>query len=136
MVNKSALLENLKKARKHLQYSYDKVIKIDLEVGELDEEALETLESFSSRFARFSDLLIAKYFRTLALEKDPAFRGSIVDLLNFAEKFAWIESAPTWKRIRALRNLAAHEYEASDYIRLYAELVALAPWLFKVSLDL
>ena len=131
---KAQSAEALKKAREHLVYSFRKVQKISLS-RELTEEELETFESFSSRFARFSDMIISKHLRRMALEKDPAFRGSVIDLLNQAEKFGWIESAETWKRIRQLRNVAAHEYEAEDYKKLYQELVTLTPSLLDVSFD-
>jgi len=128
-------VKQLQKAKGHLQYSYRKVRAMPL-AKELTEEQLETLESFSSRSARFSDLIVSKYFRVLALEKDPAFRGSVIDLLNMAEKFGWISDAGTWIRIRELRNVAAHEYAIDDYKSLYAELIGLAPQLLNVPLDL
>lgn len=132
---KKTVIDHLKKARKHLEYSYQKVINIILD-AELSEQELETLESFSSRFARYSDFIISRYFRLLALEKDPAFDGSVTDLLNIAEKYTWIESAETWKHIRELRNVAAYEYEAEDYKKLYQELILLVPSLYKISLTL
>ena len=51
-----------------------------------------------------------KYLRTLALEQDPAFNGTVRDVLNFAEKFGTIDSAELWMEIRELRNISAHEY--------------------------
>lgn len=132
---KEQVVADILKAKKHLEYSYQKVLKISLS-KELGEEELETLESFSSRFSRISDLYIAKYFRVLMLEKDPAFRGSVVDLLNQAEKYSWISSSEKWLRIRELRNLAAHEYAAIDYIKLYHELIQLTPLLLKIDLHL
>ncbi len=122
------ILEDLAGARKHLAYSHAKVVKIDLD-AELGEEELETLESFSSRFARYSDLIVSKYLRFLAREKDPAFRGSVIDALNLGEKYGWISDKETWRRIRELRNVAAHEYEAEDYKELYKELLRLSDHL-------
>jgi hypothetical protein len=132
---KHMLVKQLQKAKGHLEYSYRKVKAMQL-ANELTEEQLETLESFSSRFARFSDLIVSKYFRALALEKDPAFRGSVIDLLNIAEKFGWVSDAKIWVRIRELRNVAAHEYAIEDYKSLYTELIDLAPHLLNVPLDL
>lgn len=135
MLPKKAVVDSYLKARAHLEYSLAKVkaMKLDSPLGE---QHLETLESFASRFARLSDILIAKYFRLLALEKDPAFRGSVVDLLNLAEKSGWIESAESWKRIRELRNIAAHDYQQEDVVSLYRELIDLAPALLAVRSDL
>ena len=132
---KSDIVAQLNKAKSHLEYSYKKVQKISLKES-MPETELESLDSFASRFARYSDILIMKYFRMLAFEKDPAFRGSVIDLLNTAEKFNWIDSATIWRRIRQLRNVAAHDYTNSEYIKLYGELIQLTPQLLNVSLDL
>ena len=131
---KAQIREHLSKSRSHLETSYRKVQKIKIRV-EQPEEELETLESFSSRFARFSDLAVSKYFRMRALEQDPAYRGTPIDLLNLAEKMGWIHSATDWKRIRELRNVAAHEYVASDSVALYQELVRLTPTLLSLKTD-
>ena len=131
---KTQLIEHFTNARQHFSYSYSKVKDLDLtQLDNKDEELLETLESFSSRFARLSDLVVSKYLRMKAIEADPGFRGTVIDLLNLAEKFHWIDSAREWRRIRELRNIAAHEYAAEDYRKLYQELISLAPTLLKVD---
>ncbi len=132
---KDKILSDLSKAKGHLEYSYKKVSKLSFS-KEWDEEELETLESFSSRFARFSDLVISRYFRILAREKDPGFNGPVIDLLNLAEKFSWIKSQKTWMRIREIRNIAAHEYTAEDYKKLYKEVFDLTPDVLSISLSL
>lgn len=131
---KAATKDSLKKAVGHLKYSYDKVQKNNLlKKSEWTEEQLEILESFSSRFARASDLFISKYLRLLALETDPAYRGTLIDLLNLAEKMNWISSAKQWSRIRELRNVAAHEYTEEDLRALYQEIFRLSDLVLSVS---
>lgn len=125
---KKKVIQDLKASKARLEYSYKKALKIKLK-GDLNDEQLEVLESFSSRFARYSDLIVARYLRLLAQENDPAFRGSVMDVINIAEKFEWIDDANIWKRIRELRNVAAHQYEAEDYKKLYKELLKLTPHL-------
>lgn len=132
---KRKIVEELTRAKHHLEYSHNKVLKIKFG-DRFKEEELEVLESFSSRFARFSDIAISKYFRFLMTGKDPAFRGSIIDLLNHAEKYHWIDSSTEWARIRELRNIAAHEYSAEEYPKIYQELIKLTPTLLKLSLSL
>jgi hypothetical protein len=133
-----ALLKNFqdqfKKSQGHLEYSFLKVKKMALIHDKSTEEDLETWESFSSRFARSSDILVSKLLRKLILTKDPAFRGSVIDLLNQAEKFGWIVDADTWKRIRELRNVAAYEYAVDDLQELYQELIALTPHILRVNI--
>lgn len=131
---KSKIIADLQRSRKHLEYSFNKVRMMNFDRS-FDEQGLETLESFASRFSRFSDLAIKQWLSFLARESDPGFRGSIIDLLNLAEKSGWIGSATEWRRIRELRNLAAHEYSAEDFKELYRELVAKTPILFALKID-
>ena len=132
---KGHIQSDLERSKKHLEFSFEKCKKI-IQNQSLSEENLESLESFSSRFARYSDIVVSRYFRALAIELDPAFRGSVIDLLNIAEKNKWIASAKEWTVIRELRNIAAHEYEAEDYVALYKELLKLTPTLLQVSTSL
>lgn len=127
--------DQFKRSHGHLAYSLSKLKQMKVISPFSSEEELETWESFASRFARSSDLLISKVWRRLILTKDPAFRGSVIDLLNQAEKFGWIEDAQVWKRIRELRNIAAHEYSFSDLVALYQELLDLAPHILKAKID-
>jgi len=67
------------------------------------------------------------------LEADPAFRESLVDTLNLSEKSGHIGSAETWKRIRALRDVTAHEYAMDEVDMLYRELVSLTPTILNIA---
>jgi len=140
MVDSSKLLEpkireDVIGALGHFKYSYNKVRQIDFS-AEWDEQTLETLESFASRFARLSDLFIARFLRLKILQSDPGFRGSLIDSLNMSEKLGLLESAEDWRRIRELRNIAAHEYSADDYRHLYSELLRLSPRLLNIEKQL
>ena len=132
---KSEIVGDMLAARGHLQHSFRKANNMKLD-GAFSEEDLEALESFTSRFARYSDLVIMKYFKLLALEKDPAFRGSVIDILNLAEKYGWISSSQTWRRIREMRNFSAHEYSPEAVLNLIPEFLRLSEELFQVRLDL
>lgn len=118
--------EDLVKALGHLEYSFGKASKI-LTQAHLSEDDLEDLEGFGSRFARASDIGVQKFLRFKVLEKDPGFRGGVIDILNQSEKFGWIESASEWSKIRELRNVTAHEYTEAEARELYAEILRLAP---------
>ena len=78
--------EKLRKALKHLRYSYNKVRCIPADPSKLDEEQLAAWESFSARFARVVDLFLTKYLRALVLKNDPGFEGSLRDFANQVEK--------------------------------------------------
>ena len=131
---KEQIRKDLLAAIGHLEYSSNKIQKLNLlQKTSWDEEELETLESFSSRFARVSDIFISKFLRFRILEEDPGFRGSLIDSLNFAEKINLIEDAKSWLRIRSLRNVAAHDYAASDLLQLFKELLSLTPTLLQTK---
>lgn len=119
--------QDVARSLKHLEYSFKKIQSFDLTRSDWAEEELETLESFSSRFARSSDLIVSRLLRSFALKTDPAFRGTLIDLLNLSEKQGWISSSKTWYRIRELRNVAAHEYTTDDFSALLVELKSLTP---------
>lgn len=69
----TSLLERYKaqllKSLQHLEYSFKKVSYLDPVSEMSSEQELESWESFSSRFARSSDLYISKVLRKLILEK-------------------------------------------------------------------
>ncbi len=117
----------------HLSYSYQKIQNFDLNRETWSEEELEVLESFASRFARASELIISRLFRSMALRQDPGYRGSVIDILNLAEKEGWISSAQSWVRIRELRNIAAHEYTDEEFSKIYRELKVLCPLILAIQ---
>ena len=53
----------LKKAIQHLEYSYHKVNQLPAHPDKLDEETLETWESFCARYSRVIDLFLMKYLK-------------------------------------------------------------------------
>jgi len=116
-------LNALNKSLERLLESYS----ICKEIGIKDEffaQELREFESLTSRFARTIDLFINKSLRSLykvELE-DP---GTVIDLLNKAEKREIIESAEIWKEIKELRNSIAHDYDIDNF----------ASEIFKPSLE-
>jgi hypothetical protein len=117
--------EDLDKALSHLEYSFKKAGLL-LKQPSLSEDDLEALEGFGSRFARASDIAVQKLLKLKVLEKDPGFRGGVMDILNESEKFGWIASAREWARIRELRNVTAHEYSETEVRELYSEILRLS----------
>lgn len=123
----------LRKALQHLEYSYQKITKLPTDVQKLDEENLETWESFAARFSRVADLFLSKYLRTKILMQDPAFNGSLRDLLNNAEKAHLINDATYWMGIRELRNISVHEYSEAQLSQFFVTLKKEAPELIKIK---
>ena len=82
--------------------------------GEFTAQELREFESLTSRFTRTIDLFINKCLSSLyKIELEDL--GTIIDLLNKAEKREIIESAETWKKIKELRNSISHDYDIYDF---------------------
>ena len=137
MTNHQALLkdtqEKLQKALGHLEYSYTKIQTLSDKLNELDEEGLEVLESLSARFSRVSDIFLSKYVRTVIMENDPGFRGSMRDIINKAEKLGLIDSAEEWLVIRSIRNMVAYDYNDSEMNEFFKLLKTQCPRVLSIK---
>ena len=123
----------LLKALAHLEYSYKKVQRLSEQLNELDEEGLETWESFAARFSRVAEIFLARYLRTAVLRHDPGFSGTLRDFVNQGEKLGLIDDADAWMSIRELRNLTAHEYSEKDLPLFLKQLKDECPRLLKIK---
>jgi hypothetical protein len=113
-----------------LLYSYKKCSAIKLE-PKFDLEQQESFEALTSRFARTSDILTQKVFKTLfiLLQEDTK---TIIDAANFLEKIEIIENADDLLNIREIRNQIAHEYVESNIRALFHDVLRYAPLLEKI----
>ncbi len=80
---------------------------------EFTEEHLVELKALASRFARVSDLLIQKIFKTIDVIEGTT-PGTVRDRLLQAEKKSIIDNADDFMEIRKIRNRIAHEYGLDD----------------------
>ncbi len=118
-------MDDLGKARDALRFSYDRCRRLSVKDG-LDNETMERFEALTARFARLSDIMIQKVFRTLdALDLDD--RGTVRDRINRAEKRGIIESADDFVDIRMVRNEIAHEYKRQTILEIFERVLALSP---------
>ena len=118
-------MDDLGKARDALRFSYDRCRRLSVKDG-LDNETMERFEALTARFARLSDIMIQKVFRTLdALDLDD--RGTVRDRINRAEKRGVIESADDFVDIRMVRNEIAHEYKRQTILEIFERVLALSP---------
>jgi hypothetical protein len=126
----------LSKAIQHLEYSHKKVGSLPTDPEKLDEEGLETWESYAACFARVTDLFLTKYLRAKILMLDPGFSGSLRDLLNTAEKNNFVEKANYWMGIRELRNLSVHEYTEAQLKNFFETLKRETPELLRLQSEI
>lgn len=130
MVSRESLEDSRRKLLKallHLEYSFAKVQALPTDAIELDEERLETWESFTARFSRCVDLFLVRYLRARLLHEDPGFSGTLRDAVNQGEKLGLVDDARAWLTLRELRNIAAHEYSEQDLGAFYERLRQEAP---------
>jgi len=94
----------------------------------MDNETMERFEALTARFARLSDIMIQKVFRTLdALDLEDT--GTVRDRINRAEKRKIIESADAFVDIRMVRNEIAHEYQKQTILEIFERVLFLTPTL-------
>ncbi len=123
----------LEKAIQHLDYSFHKIQNLSDNLTDMDDEIMETWESFISRCSRVSDLFIMQYLRTKIAIEEPGFKGTTRDYINKAEKLGLVQSASKWITIRELRNVEAHEYNDDDLTGFYRKLKDLCPELLAIK---
>jgi hypothetical protein len=123
----------LLKALQHLSYSYEKVLLLPTDPKKLDEESLETWESFSARFSRVVDIFLMRVLKAQIKFADPGFDGTLRDYLNQAEKMNLITNATEWLMLRELRNIAAHEYTDKGLALFLEQLRSACPKLLDLK---
>lgn len=126
------LTRKYKKSLLRLSKSYNKIIKIDLNAIDFeDDEKLEVLETFVSRFARSADYFLSKVIRARVLLEDPAYRGTLKAHLSELKKINFIENIDEWMIIRELRNRISHEYTEEELPNLIKALLEKTNTLFE-----
>jgi hypothetical protein len=122
--------ELLEKSMTALDYSYVKCAAIgEKEIYDLEEQ--ESFEALTSRFARTSDILTQKVFKTLFILLQENIK-TIIDAANFLEKLEVIEKADDLLNIREIRNQIAHEYVESDIRDLFFDVLRYVPEMKKI----
>jgi hypothetical protein len=107
-----AELNDLRRMSKHLSESLISCADLP-DVPVADDLWSERVEAFMSRFARTADLFVNKSLRTLvAFElEDP---GTLLDILQKAEKRGIITLVANFRKIKQLRNMIVHDYAGED----------------------
>lgn len=105
------IIEQLQEAAEHLKISLQRCSAIEPHAKE--ENALIELEALTSRFARTIDMLVHKVYRSIdAVEFVEG--GTLIDVMNRAEKRKLIDSVQEMRILKDLRNDIAHEYIAES----------------------
>ncbi len=125
--------ENFKQAEdaaKHLKVSFERS-KLFINDKNFTEQQLIELEALTARFARLSDLLIQKIFKTID-QLDATTPGTVRDRIIEAEKKGIIPDANSLLEIRSVRNTIAHEYESPDIAEMFLFVFRHSPLLIDI----
>ena len=124
-----AELKLMNDAASVLEYSYKKcrgiITKKRYTIKEQD-----AFEILTSRFARLSDIIIQRIFKTIhSMDLDEI--SSVRDSINLAEKKNLVASAKGMVEIRELRNSIVHEYIPEVINVIYIKTKKLTPSLLE-----
>ena len=121
-------LDLARKEAAHLQYTQRTLFAQTIDANwvrqlEARPELAEKVDAFVSRFGRLQDQIGEKLMPRFAalLGESPK---SMLDVLAYAEKMQWVNSAETFIGARKLRNLLVHEYMSDVELFLQALLAA------------
>ncbi len=112
-------LQELQQASEWLAHSYSLCKDITIS-REMPIESLDKLEALTSRFARLTDLLVSKVFRSIDI-LELEYGGSLIDVVNRAAKRGIVDSVEKVRDLKDLRNQIAHEYAKTDLSRIFQE---------------
>lgn len=127
------LAQKTLKAYQPFEKSLARIANLPTDPSQLTDEQAEHWEAYCARFGRLQDLLVKRFFRSIALGEDPAWSGSVRDVLNLMEKLNVIDSTADWMGLRELRNEMAHEYEDANLQSLHERARLAAPLILAVK---
>ena len=94
-------------------------------------EEFDKLENLASRYARTTDMLVNKVLRSIDTVESEDI-GTIIDIMNRAEKRGIVESADLLHTIKDLRNNVVHEYQISEITGFFGDILKYAPVLLEI----
>lgn len=114
----AAALAELTLARRHLDYSFQQVARLPGNLEGVDENQLESIEAFSSRFARTVDLVVNKVLRSLD-RAELLSQGTLLDVVNRAEKRGFLSRPGELREMKDVRNIIAHDYAGTKMAEVF-----------------
>ena len=95
------------------------------------EDEFDAMETLASRFARVSDIVFQKLFRSIdQIELED--KGTLLDAVNRAHQRGLFESVDKMREIRDLRNQIVHEYVKSDLQNVFIDILDFIPLLISI----
>jgi len=120
----------LNKSAEWVRHSYEQTSTIELK-EKYEIEEFDKLENLTSRYARTADMLVNKVLRSIDTVESEDI-GTIIDIMNRAEKRGIVSSAELLHTIKDLRNNIAHEYKISEITRFFEDVKKYTPLLLEM----
>ena len=96
-----------------------------------EDREYDAFETLTSRFARVSDMILQKVFRAID-HLELAEGGTLLDVLNRAEKRGLVGSTDEFRQIRELRNEITYEYRLEALKQLFEAVLEYGEELFAI----
>jgi len=123
-------LNTLNLSANWVKHSYEQTAVIE-QKAEYETEEFDKLENLTSRYARTIDMLVNKVLRSIDTVESEDI-GTIIDIMNRAEKRGIVSSAEILHTIKDLRNNIVHEYKIAEITRFFAEVQKYTPLLLEI----
>jgi hypothetical protein len=120
----------LNKSAEWVQRSYKQTNNIEMKSNYTIDE-FDKLENLTSRYARTADMLINKVLRSIDTVESEDI-GTIIDIMNRAEKRRIVSSSEILHTIKDLRNNIVHEYKISEIPRFFSDVITYTPLLLEI----
>jgi uncharacterized protein YutE (UPF0331/DUF86 family) len=127
------LQDNIKKlnlSAEWVRQSYEQAKEIKKE-SNYNPVEFEKLEVLASRYARTTDMLVSKVLRSIDTFESEDI-GTIIDIMNRAEKRRIVESAEMLHTIKDLRNNIVHEYQIDEIAKFFGDIIKYSPVLLEI----
>jgi hypothetical protein len=123
-------LDLLKQSTNWVKHSYEQCILIGIKSNYSTDE-FDKFENLTSRYARTTDMLINQALRSLDTV-ELIDSGTIIDIMNRAEKRGIVESSHILHELKILRNEIAHEYQIAQSKQFFELVLKATPVLLKI----
>jgi len=124
-------IENLVKSKEYLLYSYNSCKKLKDENAELSDEYFVQYEALTARYGRTIDILVNSVMRGIDIVEYVEI-GTIIDVINRAEKRNFVETADELRAMKDLRNEIVHTYDSEEYEETFNDVLELTPAVFSI----
>jgi uncharacterized protein YutE (UPF0331/DUF86 family) len=95
------------------------------------DDEFDKLENLASRYSRTTDMLVNKVLRSIDTVESEDI-GTIIDIMNRAEKRGIVSSAELLHTIKDLRNNIVHEYKIEEITKFFADVRKYTPYLIEI----